>query len=155
MTDERGADVRVPPPLVFLALIIIGVGLSYIRPLESHLSLVPRLTIAIALAAASIALFLSSLSLFRRTGQDPKPWEPTPSLLIQGPYRFTRNPIYVAMTLLQLAIGVARDNMWIVLFALPALAIVHFAAVLPEEAYLSEKFGDSYRQYLRSVRRYL
>ena len=155
MTDERGANVRVPPPLVFLAFIIIGVGLSYMRPLESHVPLWPRLTIAIALAAASIALFLSSLSLFRRTGQDPRPWAPAPSLLIQGPYRFSRNPIYVAMTMLQVAIGVARDNMWIVLFAIPALAVVHFAAVLPEEQYLREKFGDSYHQYLRSVRRYL
>jgi protein-S-isoprenylcysteine O-methyltransferase Ste14 len=54
-----------------------------------------------------------------------------------------------------LGLGVALDNLWISFFALPALAIVHFMAVLPEERYLSEKFGESYAQYLGKVRRYL
>jgi protein-S-isoprenylcysteine O-methyltransferase Ste14 len=155
MAEERGANVRVPPPLAFVVFLIIGIGLSYVRPLESHIPLLPRLTIAMALGAVSIALFVSSLALFRNTGQNPRPWTPTPSLFVGGPYRFSRNPIYVAMTTLQVAIGVGRDNLWIVLLAIPALAIVHFTAVLPEEKYLAEKFGDSYRQYLRSVRRYL
>jgi protein-S-isoprenylcysteine O-methyltransferase Ste14 len=155
MNNERGANVRVPPPLVFLVHLILGVGISYIRRFESHVPNVPRITIALVLGVAAIALFLSCVSLFRETGQDPKPWTATPSLFIRGPYRFSRNPIYVAMAMLQIAIGVARDNMWIVLFALPALAVVHVTAVLPEEKYLSEKFGDSYREYLHSVRRYL
>jgi protein-S-isoprenylcysteine O-methyltransferase Ste14 len=61
----------------------------------------------------------------------------------------------VSVALFQAAIGLAGDNMWIVLLAIPALAVVHFSAVLPEEKYPSEKFGDEYRQYMQSVRRYL
>ena len=63
--------------------------------------------------------------------------------------------MYVGMTVLTIGLGVALNNLWISLFALPALLFVHVIAVLPEEKYLSEKFGDSYRTYLTQVRRYL
>jgi protein-S-isoprenylcysteine O-methyltransferase Ste14 len=155
MTEERGANVRVPPPLVFLVFLIIGIGLSYVWPLQTHLAVSARLTIAIASGAAALAVIISCVSLFRKSGQNPRPWTPTPSLVIEGPYRLSRNPIYVSMAPFQAAIGLAGDNMWIVLLAIPALAVVHFSAVLPEEKYLSEKFGDEYRQYMQSVRRYL
>jgi protein-S-isoprenylcysteine O-methyltransferase Ste14 len=63
--------------------------------------------------------------------------------------------MYVGMTLLQIGIGVAANNLWISLFALAALAVVHVIAVRPEEKYLSEKFGEPYKAYLTRVRRYL
>jgi protein-S-isoprenylcysteine O-methyltransferase Ste14 len=59
------------------------------------------------------------------------------------------------MAMIQAGIGVALDNLWIVVLALASLAVVHYTAVVPEERYLSEKFGESYRNYLKSVRRYL
>jgi protein-S-isoprenylcysteine O-methyltransferase Ste14 len=92
---------------------------------------------------------------FRRTGQDPAPWKPSPSLILDGPYRFSRNPIYTGMTLVQLGVGISAGNGWIVLLAPLALLIVHVTAVLPEEAYLGERFGESYLRYKESVRRYL
>ncbi len=153
--EERGANVRVRPPLVFLVFLIIGIGVSYVWPLQTHIAWSLRLAIAIALGAAALAVIISCVSLFRKTGQNPRPWTPTPSLVIEGPYRFSRNPIYVSVALFQVAIGLARDNMWIVLLAIPAFAVVHVTAVLPEEKYLSEKFGEEYRRYLQSVRRYL
>ena len=63
--------------------------------------------------------------------------------------------MYVGMTLIALGVGLAVNNLWISAFALPALVTVHFIAVRPEERYLSEKFGDSYKAYLAQVRRYL
>ena len=63
--------------------------------------------------------------------------------------------MYVGITLVEVGLGVALNNLWISLFAVPALAIVHVIAVLPEERYLSEKFGESYTVYLTQVRRYL
>ena len=92
---------------------------------------------------------------FIRTGQSPIPWKPSPELILRGPYRFTRNPMYLGVTLVETGLGIALNNLWISFFALPALLIVHFIAVLPEEKYLSEKFGDSYRGYLSRVRRYI
>jgi protein-S-isoprenylcysteine O-methyltransferase Ste14 len=93
--------------------------------------------------------------LFTRTGQSPFPWKPTPQLILQGPYRFTRNPMYVGVTVFLIGLGLALNNLWISLFAAPALLAVHFIAVLPEERYLTEKFGDSYRSFLARVRRYI
>jgi protein-S-isoprenylcysteine O-methyltransferase Ste14 len=92
---------------------------------------------------------------FRRTGQDPKPWKPSPELVLQGPYLLTRNPMYVGFTIVQFGLGVALGNLWISLLAPVALLVVHFIAVLPEERYLDEKFEDAYREYRRRVRRYV
>src|SRR6266851_2806239 len=152
---ERGAAVRFPPPLVFLVGLLLGVAFQYAlmpapAPVARTIS-VPAgiiiLLIGVSVAAARI--------LFLRTGQNPIPWKPSPELIFKGPYRFTRNPMYVGITLFETGLGVALNNLWISLFAVPALLTVHFIAVLPEERYLSEKFGESYKVYLAQVRRYL
>src|ERR1700694_2773149 len=83
------------------------------------------------------------------------PWKPSPELILKGPYRFTRNPMYLGITLFEIGFGLAVNNLWISLFAVPALLTVHFIAVLPEERYLSKKFGESYKAYRTQVRRYL
>jgi protein-S-isoprenylcysteine O-methyltransferase Ste14 len=114
-----------------------------------------RLIAGLLVITIGVFLIVSARVLFLRTRQNPAPWKPTPKLIFQGPFRFTRNPMYVGATTIVLGLGVALDNLWISVFALPALGIVHFLAVLPEERYLSEKFGQSYTQYLARVRRYL
>jgi protein-S-isoprenylcysteine O-methyltransferase Ste14 len=104
---------------------------------------------------AAIALLVTAHRLFRATGQHPRPWLPTPSLIIEGPYRFSRNPLYLAMTIAQIGIGLLLDNVWIVALSAASLTAVHFIAVRPEEeAYLLDRFGEPYRRYLASVRRY-
>jgi protein-S-isoprenylcysteine O-methyltransferase Ste14 len=63
--------------------------------------------------------------------------------------------MYIGVTIVQIGLGVALNNLWISLFAFPALLAVHFIAVLPEERYLAKKFGEAYNAYLGRVRRYL
>jgi protein-S-isoprenylcysteine O-methyltransferase Ste14 len=154
--SERGARVRFPPPLVFLGFILLGIALRYaVAPILFPLARWITLTAGILILLAGLGIGLTARSHFVRTGQDPKPWTPSPELLLEGPYRFSRNPIYVGMTLIQLGLGLALNNLWISLLAPVSLLIVHFIAVLPEEKYLTEKFGADYKAYLRSVRRYL
>jgi protein-S-isoprenylcysteine O-methyltransferase Ste14 len=153
---ERGADVRFPPPLVFLAGVLIGAGLhQYVRAAPVPVSRTISVTAGGVLIVVAIALAAWARGLFVRTGQSVIPWTPTPEMIFGGPYRFTRNPMYVGMTLLEIGIGLVLNNLWVVALALPALLIIHFIAVRPEEAYLSQKFGDGYRGYLQRVRRYL
>ena len=153
---EGGARVRFPPPLVFLISIFLGVVLQRaVRPLTIPVGRPLRVTGGIVLIAVAVCLFVSALALFRRTGQHPRPWKPTPELIPNGPYRFTRNPMYVAMTLVVLGLGIALNDLWVSLFAPASLLAVHFMAVLPEERYLAEKFGESYRGYVARVQRYL
>ena len=104
---------------------------------------------------AGLGLVASARIFFKRTGQNPAPWKPSPELILKGPYRITRNPMYLGVTLFEIGLGLAVNNLWISLFAAPALLTVHFIAVLPEERYLSEKFGESYKAYLAQVSRYL
>jgi len=153
---ERGAQVRFPPPLAFLAGILLGVATAYlVAPAPVPLPRAIAGIGAVLLLALGIVLIVSARTHFVRTGQSPIPWKPSPELIVNGPYRFTRNPMYVGITLIEIGLGLALDNLWIALFALPALAAVHVLAVRPEERYLRGKFGESYAAYLARVRRYL
>ena len=155
-SGERGARVRFPPPLVYLLAVLAGLAAgNWVAAAPVPIDRTLRIAVGVLLAAAGVALAASARIHFLRTGQNVIPWTPTPELIFEGPYKFTRNPMYVGMTLLTIGLGVALNNLWMSLFALPALLIVHAIAVLPEEKYLSEKFGDGYRIHLTRVRRYL
>jgi protein-S-isoprenylcysteine O-methyltransferase Ste14 len=158
MDDNKrdGAAVRIAPPLVYLGAVIVGVVLhAFVMPLPIGLS--PELRIAVGAAATLPGLVLmgGAIGLFRRTGQDPKPWESTPAIISTGVYRITRNPMYLGMAFVQIAIGVGLANWWIIALVPVVLVIVHATAVHHEEVYLERKFGDEYARYKGSVRRWL
>ena len=77
------------------------------------------------------------------------------ALVAEGPFRFSRNPIYVALTLIYCGIGVAADSGWVLGLAVPLLAVMRYGVIAPEERYLEAKFGDAYRDYKGRVRRWL
>jgi protein-S-isoprenylcysteine O-methyltransferase Ste14 len=154
--NEKGARVRFPPPLVFLAGILLGIaGQRFVAAAPVPVARMVGGLGGLLLLAAGLGLIAWAQRHFTRTGQNPAPWKPSPELLLQGPYRFTRNPMYLGMTLISIGLGLATDNLWIVLFALLALLTVHLIAVLPEERYLGERFGERYQAYRAQVRRYL
>lgn len=154
--EKDGAAVRIPPPLVFLGLTLVGALIQRFGPeVYVPMDLEIRYAAAGVLAATSIALMVTAFGKFKATGQDPKPWKPTPEIIASGIYRYTRNPMYISMTLLQLAIGVGFMNGWICILAPLALTTVYYTAVRHEEAYLERKFGESYLSYKRSVRRWV
>lgn len=155
-SKHGGAKVGFPPPFVFLGLLLGGALLQdWLQPLVIPLDPFLRWTTGIATALGGVSLVLNARLWFSRTGQHPAPWLPSPQLLVQGIYRYTRNPMYLGLTAFQLGIGIAAANAWIALLSPLSLLIVHYLAVRPEEAYLTEKFGNAYLDYARSVRRYL
>ena len=154
-SKQGGARVRFPPPLVFVACTAVGVAFQRLVPLRAGGARALGVVVGAAVIAAGAALVAWAFGLFRRTGQDARPWTPSPSIIVEGPYKRTRNPMYVGMTLIQVGVGFAANDLWISLLAGPSLYGVHHLAVLPEEAYLTERFGDAYRAYRASVRRYL
>ena len=154
-SDERGANVRFPPPLVYVAFILLGVGLRYATPIRAPGPRYVAVATGIAFLLAALWLIFNALNLFKRTGQDPAPWKPSPELVLRGPYRFTRNPMYLGLTCIQIGLGLLLNNLWVSLLAAFSLLVVHIIAVVPEERYLIKKFGDSYKGYLIKVRRYL
>jgi protein-S-isoprenylcysteine O-methyltransferase Ste14 len=141
---------------VYLLTILAGVLMHLIvYPLRLDLALGLRIGLAVAAALAGIGLVGAALGLFRRTGQDPKPWVSTPEIISTGVYRFTRNPMYIGLALVQAAIGIGAANGWILALAPVWLVIVYFIAVRHEEAYLAGKFGADYIEYTKRVRRWL
>lgn len=155
-SNERGADVRLPPPLVFLVSLLLGVALRYaVAPLAVPGGGSVLRWAGVAIVLGGLAMGIPARRLFARTGQDLKPWTPSPELLLSGPYRFTRNPMYVGLTIVQIGLGLVFNNLWICVLAPFSLLVVHFTAILPEERYLTEKFGGSYKAYQEKIRRYL
>jgi protein-S-isoprenylcysteine O-methyltransferase Ste14 len=154
--DRDGAEVRFPPPLVYLLALIAGGLLHlFVLPLRLEFAFSVRIFMALAAALLGFAVIAGAVGLFKRTGQDPKPWKTTPEIISIGVYGITRNPMYVGLALLQTGVGIGFSNGWIILLVAPVLVIIYATAIRPEEDYLERKFGDTYVDYKKSVRRWL
>lgn len=152
--DRATSGVTVPPPLFYLAGFGIGIALELAFPIDR-----PPLAITVIGAVIGVALWLAldgvAMLSFRRAGTSMVPMNPTTALVTSGPYRFTRNPMYVGMAFLYAALALALGVIW-ALIALPLVLIaVDRLVVAREEPYLEAKFGDAYRDYKRRVRRWL
>ena len=149
------ADVRVLPPVLYLASILLGVALAWLVPFGFATGGRLRVFVGIDLVIAGLALIVWAFVFHRRTSQDPDPRTPSPELIGGGPYRWTRNPMYVGMALIQAGAGIALGNAWILLLLAPTLWINQRYVIEREEAYLSRRFGAPYDAYRTRVRRWL
>jgi protein-S-isoprenylcysteine O-methyltransferase Ste14 len=142
------------PPLIYLASITTGLALHWAwpRPLLSGVSASP---LGVALVVVSLLLFAYSVQRFRAAGTPVPARKPTTAIVRTGPYRFSRNPIYLAFSLLQLGIAVWVSSWWLIATLAAAIAIIHYVVVPREEQYLEARFGAAYRDYKASVRRWL
>ena len=141
------------PPLIYLASIATGLALHWAwpRPLMAG---GPARPLGGALVVASFLLFGFSVLRFRAAGTPVPARKPTTAIVQTGPYRFSRNPIYVAFSLLQLGIAIWVGSWWLVATLAAAIAIIHYVVVPKEERYLEARFGAEYRGYKASVRRW-
>lgn len=156
--EKDAAAVRVFPPALPLLTVLAGVGLQQLWPLHPAFgtagSFIRFAGGAFALGAL-IGLGGWAVLVMRRTGQTENPWKPTTEIIERGPFRITRNPMYLQMVLVCIGLAAALANPWIlILTPLCAWALYRFA-ILPEEAYLEAKFGEGYLAYKRRVRRWI
>ena len=151
------AKVRIAPPVISLAGICIGVVAHfYAAPLNvPGLWPVVRICCGVFLGLGGLVGIWLGLRHFKRTGQEPEPWLPTPVLICQGIYRYSRNPMYVGLALIQCGVGIGTGVFWITAMVLPVMIGVYYMVVKPEEKYLLQKFGEEYLQYKSSVRRWI
>ena len=150
--DTSGPLVR--PPIAYACSLLFGFVLNRIWPLALSSSGVQE-GLGALLVAAAIALFALSVREFRRFATPVPSTRPSTRVVRTGPYRFSRNPIYLAFTLLQLGIALWAGNGWLLLLLVPTLALISWGVIHREERYMTQKFGEDYLQYLRSVRRWL
>ena len=156
-TNDRAA-VRFPPPLVCVLTILVGYGLERWVPLVAlpTVSSILRYGVGGFIVVTSVALFgVWPAVLFQRSGQDPKPWTATPELVLEGPYKFTRNPMYLTMVLVCVGFAVMLVSAWVLLLTPLCGMILYLIAIRHEEVYLEQKFADRYLRYKDRVRRWI
>lgn len=149
--DQRGPGVRVPPPLMVAGSILLGMGLNLIIPLTLS-SVVYWPGVIVMVAAVLLALVCAWQ--FLRAKTHIEPWQPTSRIIITGVYRFSRNPIYLAMFMFQIGLGLWLANGWILLCVSLTLRLLSHFVIRKEEAYLLAKFGAEYQAYMQQVRRW-
>lgn len=157
LTAEQGTErgpVSFPPPLVYVAGLLLGWGAEIVAPTPNLPSRLAWTAVAVAIVA-SIALDIGATRLFlqRRTGIAP--WTAATNLVTDGPYRVTRNPMYLGMAFLYLGVALGLGLLW-GLAAFPVvIAVIDRAVIRREEAYLEAKFGAAYDDYRSRVRRWI
>ena len=142
-----------PPVYLFLAIVAMS-GLHWFAPLRqlvhrplSLLGLIP-LALGVGIAAAGARLFV-------RSGTTIKPFEESSSLVSNGPFRYSRNPMYVGMVLVLLGVGLTLGSLAPFIVVPASVAVIRFRFIRAEEAMLAAKFGDEYAAYQHEVRRLL
>ncbi|MCB1877039.1 MAG: isoprenylcysteine carboxylmethyltransferase family protein [Chromatiales bacterium] len=154
IAGEDHANVHFPPPLIHGVGVMSGLGLSYLYPLvlpkSSSLVWVGAGLLALALAIAS-----SAFREFARSRNPVPPNRPIHGLMTAGPFRFTRNPLYLALACLHAGFGLVAGNAWVLLILVPSLLWVRYYVIVREEAYLTRRFGQPYLDYQAQVRRWI
>jgi protein-S-isoprenylcysteine O-methyltransferase Ste14 len=114
-----------------------------------------RIIFGLILVVVSASVMLPSWELFKKEKTPVNPYKQTRSLVITGPYKYSRNPQYLSRVLVQMAFGFLFGNIWIVIMVIPALILVWHGVIIPEERYLEQRFGKKYLQYKASTRCWL
>lgn len=155
--DQDSARVKFPPPLVFVGTLLVGLALGHLLgdprvPILTH-DLQNLLGWLGVVLGAGIAL--SANGLFRQHGTHARPWKSSSALVTDGVYRWTRNPMYLGMALVYAGIALVVDNLIALLLLIPLVFVIQREVIVREEAYLEGKFGERYRAYRDSVRRWI
>lgn len=160
MSNTPSADtpgVTILPPLVYLAGLVGGYIIQFLWPV----SIAPPLfDVAIRVAGIAVVLaggwlIFTAAGIFRRIGTPMNPHEPSTALTFDGPYRFTRNPMYLGMACILAGLAFIGNALWPLLALIPVVWWIETQVIAREEAYLEAKFGAPYLDYKKRVRRWL
>jgi protein-S-isoprenylcysteine O-methyltransferase Ste14 len=141
------------PPIVFLSAILLGIALNHTWPLSFVPSTLGLLGPFVTVCA--VLLFVVSLREFRAAGTPVRGTERTTTIVRTGPYRFSRNPIYLSFIMLLLGLALWLDNLWLFLTLIPATAFIVVVVIPREERFLERNFHEQYLSYKATVRRWL
>jgi len=155
--DGDTPGIAFPPPLVFVVGFAVGYALQRLFPV----TLVPAAGRGVwqglgwGLVALGAALTGSAVVTFRRAGTTPNPFKPTTAFVTHGPYRFTRNPMYVGWVFVYVGAGLLARALWPLVLLPVVILLMRRRVIALEEAYLERRFKDEYRAYRARVRRWL
>jgi protein-S-isoprenylcysteine O-methyltransferase Ste14 len=150
------AGVRFPPPLIYLLGLALGYGLNRVVPLwivSPEPRWMFRLGIVVAVGGQLFAAW--GVLTFRRHATAIIPHRPASTIVTSGPYRFTRNPMYVGMSVIYAGLALLLDTWWAFALLPVVIAIIDRQVIAMEERYLASAFGAEYDSYRSRVRRWI
>ncbi|MFN0157680.1 MAG: methyltransferase family protein [Bacteroidota bacterium] len=157
MTRPPSLRILFPPPLVYAG----GFGIGWLLGRTWPIDLLPEgvrpvaVVLGWALIAMGLGMTMTGLFTFLLVHTGILPNRPSTTLVTTGLYRFTRNPMYVGMTLAYIGGVLLTDNAWCLAILFPVLAIIKHLVILREEKYLTAVFGEVYTEYCARVRRWV
>ena len=143
-----------PPPLILLGFLLAAFLVDYYLPLPV-LPAVVQYLLGGALIASGVTVFVLAVQAMLRAGTNIPTRRPSTAIVSGGPFKYSRNPIYLAATVTSVGIAVMADSVWVLASLIPFLIILNRGVIDREEKYLEEKFGKEYLDYKASVRRWL
>ena len=148
-------EVIIHPPVAWALAFVAGLVMDWLFPLQFVPASIPRIWAGAAVFAAGFALAVWAIVTIRKAGTRVETYKPTTTIVANGPYRVTRNPIYTGMFLGQTGLAIGLDNLWVLATLVPFNLVIRYGVVAREEAYLERKFGAVYPAYKSRVRRWL
>jgi protein-S-isoprenylcysteine O-methyltransferase Ste14 len=149
------ANVIFRPPIPWAVAVLAGLALNWLMPLPFVPAAVPTGWLGAMVFALALALFVWAIATIILAGSNVPTNLPTTTIVDTGPYRFTRNPIYLSMVLGLIGLAIALNSLWLLLTLVPFAVVIRYGVIAREEAYLERKFGDIYCNYRARVRRWL
>jgi protein-S-isoprenylcysteine O-methyltransferase Ste14 len=146
--------VRVPPPLIYIGAVALAFAVDRLLPLRLFPGPLSD-WVGGALVLSGLILDVLGMRELLRAKTTMRPDRPTSALVTSGPYRFSRNPLYLSLALILAGTGIWIDNLWMLALVVPTNAIISRVAIAPEERHLSDSFGPLYREYQDAVPRWL
>ena len=147
-------DVISCPPVIFLSALGLGLLLDWLFPAHCLLSQSWQVAGGI-LGGTGTFIGFWGVRAFHRAGTNVRPDRPVTTLVTSGPFRYSRNPLYMALTVIYLGITLTSGSLWPLATLIPALAVVQWKIVRREEEYLESRFGNEYRAYKAQVNRWI
>jgi protein-S-isoprenylcysteine O-methyltransferase Ste14 len=152
--EEDRPGVPIAPPLLFVLPIVASLALEWFVP-TTFVRGAFRWILGAIFLVAGLALNIGGFVTQKRAGTDPIPFNPSTRIVAHGPYRFSRNPMYIGFALCTLGIAILVDCVWMLLAVPIGLVLIDRLVITREERYLERKFGEEYLSYKRRVRRWI
>ena len=147
-------NVKIIPPLVYLAGLVIGLLASIWAPTKILPSFLAW-TLGGIVVACGVVLAGSAVLKFKDAGTTVRPDRPSSKLVVAGPYKITRNPMYAGLALVYTGISTADQSAWALILLVFVLSIIQRQVIEPEEAFLERRFGPDYIRYKKRIRRWI
>lgn len=146
--------VILPPPIIYMAFLLFGIAIHRLFPLNLTLTETIKFASTLSILLSLTFVFWSFITM-RRLGTSVNPYEATQVIATEGPFRYSRNPIYTATIGLYIGISLLLGTLWPIALLPLLLWIMNWGVISREEKYLEAKFGASYLAYKSKVRRWL